>query len=174
MITQAPRGVQDWYGEAMHKRTVVEKIARDLAKTYNMTEIITPMFEHTVLFQRGVGETTDVVQKEMYTFTDKGDRSITLKPEGTAGVMRAYLEHNMYAQPAPTKLYYVTQAFRYEKPQSGRLRQHHQFGVEFVGSKSPLAEVELITLVTTLIRKLGLKDAKLHINSIGCKNCRKT
>ena len=174
MITQAPRGVQDWYGEAMHKRTVVEKIARDLAKTYNMTEIITPMFEHTVLFQRGVGETTDVVQKEMYTFTDKGDRSITLKPEGTAGVMRAYLEHNMYAQPATTKLYYVTQAFRYEKPQSGRLRQHHQFGVEFVGSKSPLAEVELITLVTTLIRKLGLKDAKLHINSIGCKNCRKT
>ncbi len=174
MITQAPRGVQDWYGEAMHKRTVVEKIARDLAKTYNMTEIITPMFEHTVLFQRGVGETTDVVQKEMYTFTDKGDRSITLKPEGTAGVMRAYLEHNMYAQPAPTKLYYVTQAFRYEKPQSGRLRQHHQFGVEFVGSNSPLADVELITLVTTLIRKLGLKDAKLHINSIGCKNCRKT
>ena len=174
MITQAPRGVQDWYGENMHKRAVVEKIARDLAKTYNMTEIITPMFEHTVLFQRGVGETTDVVQKEMYTFKDKGDRSITLKPEGTTGVMRAYLEHNMYAQPAPTKLYYVTQAFRYEKPQSGRLRQHHQFGVEFVGSKSPLAEVELITLVTTLIKKLGLKDAKLHINSIGCKNCRKT
>ena len=174
MITQAPRGVQDWYGENMHKRAVVEKIARDLAKTYNMTEIITPMFEHTVLFQRGVGETTDVVQKEMYTFKDKGDRSITLKPEGTAGVMRAYLEHNMYAQPAPTKLYYVTQAFRYEKPQSGRLRQHHQFVVEFVGSKSPLAEVELITLVTTLIKKLGLKDAKLHINSIGCKNCRKT
>ena len=174
MITQAPRGVQDWYGENMHKRAVVEKIARDLAKTYNMTEIITPMFEHTVLFQRGVGETTDVVQKEMYTFKDKGDRSITLKPEGTSGVMRAYLEHNMYAQPAPTKLYYVTQAFRYEKPQSGRLRQHHQFGVEFVGSKSPLAEVELITLVTTLIKKLGLKDAKLHINSIGCKKCRKT
>ena len=174
MITQAPRGVQDWYGENMHKRAVVEKIARDLAKTYNMTEIITPMFEHTVLFQRGVGGTTDVVQKEMYTFKDKGDRSITLKPEGTTGVMRAYLEHNMYAQPAPTKLYYVTQAFRYEKPQSGRLRQHHQFGVEFVGSKSPLAEVELITLVTTLIKKLGLKDAKLHINSIGCKNCRKT
>ena len=174
MITQAPRGVQDWYGENMHKRAVVEKIARDLAKTYNMTEIITPMFEHTVLFQRGVGETTDVVQKEMYTFKDKGDRSITLKPEGTSGVMRAYLEHNMYPQPAPTKLYYVTQAFRYEKPQSGRLRQHHQFGVEFVGSKSPLAEVELITLVTTFIKKLGLKDAKLHINSIGCKNCRKT
>lgn len=174
MITQAPRGVQDWYGEEMHKRKVVERIARELAETYHMSEIITPMFEHTVLFQRGVGETTDVVQKEMYTFEDKGGRSITLKPEGTAGVMRAYLEHNMYAQPAPTKLYYVTQAFRYEKPQSGRLRQHHQFGVEFVGSESPLAEVELITLITTLIGKLGLKDAKLHINSIGCKECRKT
>lgn len=174
MITQAPRGVQDWYGEAMHKRTVVEKIARDLAKTYHMSEIITPMFEHTVLFQRGVGETTDVVQKEMYTFLDKGDRSITLKPEGTAGAIRAYLEHNMYAEPAPKKLFYVTQAFRYEKPQSGRLRQHHQFGVEFVGSKSAMAEVELICLITTLISKLGLKDAKLHINSIGCKECRKT
>lgn len=172
MITQAPRGVQDWYGENMHRRAEVEKIARDLAKTYHIKEIITPVFEHTVLFQRGVGETTDVVQKEMYTFLDKGERSITLKPEGTAGVMRAYLEHNMYADPAPTKLFYVTPAFRYEKPQSGRLRQHHQFGVEFVGSKSPLAEVEVITLVTELIRRLGLKDAKLHINSIGCANCR--
>jgi histidyl-tRNA synthetase len=158
----------------MRKRAIVEKVAREIARTYHMSEIITPMFEHTVLFQRGVGETTDVVQKEMYTFEDKGGRSITLKPEGTAGAMRAYLEHNMYAQPAPTKLYYVTQAFRYEKPQSGRLRQHHQFGVEFVGAESPLAEVELITLITELIGKLGLKDAKLHINSIGCKNCRKT
>lgn len=174
MITQAPRGVQDWYGEAMHKRSLVEKMARELAKVYHIEEIITPMFEHTVLFQRGVGETTDVVQKEMYTFLDKGDRSITLKPEGTSPVMRAYLEHNMYAEPAPTKLFYVTPAFRYEKPQSGRLRQHHQFGVEFVGSRSPLAEVELITLITTLIQKLGLKDAKLHINSIGCADCRKT
>jgi histidyl-tRNA synthetase len=174
MITQAPRGVQDWYGDNMHKRSVVEKMARELAATYNIGEIITPIFEHTVLFQRGVGETTDVVQKEMYTFMDKGDRSITLKPEGTSPVMRAYLEHNMYAEPSPTKLFYVTPAFRYEKPQSGRLRQHHQFGVEFVGSKSPLAEVELITLITTLINQLGLKDAKLHINSIGCANCRKT
>lgn len=174
MITQAPRGTQDWYGTDMHKRSIVEKLARELAAVYNISEIITPAFEHTVLFQRGVGETTDVVQKEMYTFLDRGDRSITLKPEGTSPVMRAYLEHNMYAEPAPTKLFYVTPAFRYEKPQSGRLRQHHQFGVEFVGSKSPLAEVELITLITTFINKLGLKDAKLHINSIGCANCRKT
>jgi len=174
MITQAPRGTQDWYGDSMQKRTVIEKICRDLAKVYNIKEVITPVFEHTVLFQRSVGETTDVVQKEMYTFNDKGDRSITLKPEGTAGAIRAYLEHNMYAGAAPVKLYYVTPAFRYEKPQSGRLRQHHQFGVEIVGSKSPMVEIELICLVTELIKRFGLKDAKLHINSIGCGNCRKT
>ena len=174
MITQRPKGTQDWYGSDMHKRTIIEAAARELCKVYNIKEVITPVFEHTVLFQRGVGETTDVVQKEMYTFEDKGHRSITLKPEGTAGAIRAYLENNMYAEPAPTKLFYVTPAFRYEQPQSGRLRQHHQVGVEFVGSKSPLVEVELISLVTTFIRKIGLKDARLHINSIGCPNCRKT
>lgn len=174
MITQRPKGTQDWYGENMHKRTVIEKLARNLCKVYNIKEVITPAFEHTVLFQRSVGETTDVVQKEMYTFQDKGDRSITLKPEGTAGAIRAYLENNLYAESQPTKLFYMTQAFRYEQPQSGRLRQHHQFGVEFVGSKSPLAEVELITLVTTFIKEIGLNDAKLHINSIGCSDCRKT
>lgn len=174
MITQRPKGTQDWFGENMHKRTVIEKLARELCRTYNIKEVITPVFEHTVLFQRGVGETTDVVQKEMYTFEDKGKRSITLKPEGTAGAIRAYLENNLYAESQPTKMFYVTPAFRYEQPQSGRLRQHHQFGVEFVGSKSPLAEVELITLITTFIKRIGLKNAKLHINSIGCKNCRKT
>ncbi len=173
MITQAPRGVQDWYGEEMRKRAYVEKLARETARAYHMEEIITPIFEHTELFQRGVGSDTDVVQKEMYTFLDKGDRSITLKPEGTAGVMRAYLEHAMYGQPAPTKLFYVTPAFRYEKPQKGRLRQHHQFGVEMVGSASPLAELEVISFVTELLGKFGLKDVKLHINSIGCKNCRR-
>lgn len=174
MITQRPKGTQDWFGENMHKRTVIEKLARELCRTYNIKEVITPVFEHTVLFQRGVGETTDVVQKEMYTFEDKGNRSITLKPEGTAGAIRAYLENNLYAESQPIKMFYVTPAFRYEQPQSGRLRQHHQFGVEFVGSKSPLAEVELITLITTFIKRIGLKNAKLHINSIGCKNCRKT
>lgn len=173
MITKAPRGTADWFGKDMHKRTVVEKICRDVAKSYNIKEIITPMFEHTLLFQRGVGETTDVVQKEMYTFIDKGNRSITLKPEGTAGAIRAYLEHNMYAESGPTKLFYITQAFRYEKPESGRLRQHHQFGVEFAGSKSPLVEVELITLVSSIIDKVGLKKTRLHINSIGCNDCRK-
>lgn len=174
MITQRPKGTQDWYGDNMYKRSLIEALARKLCKVYNIKEIITPVFEHTVLFQRSVGETTDVVQKEMYTFEDKGHRSITLKPEGTAGAIRAYLENNMYADPGPVKMFYVTPAFRYEQPQSGRLRQHHQFGVEFVGSESPLAEVELITLITTFIKEIGLKDAKLHINSIGCKECRKT
>lgn len=173
MITKAPRGTQDWYGKDMYRRTVIEGICRKLAAGYHIKEIITPVFEHTVLFQRGVGETTDVVQKEMYTFNDKGDRSITLKPEGTAGAVRAYLEHSMYAEPAPTKLFYVTPAFRYEKPQSGRLRQHHQFGVEIFGSESPMVEVELISLISAIIKELGLKDAELHINSIGCANCRK-
>ncbi|WP_330666147.1 histidine--tRNA ligase [Herbinix luporum] len=173
MITQRPKGTQDWYGSNMYKRTIIEEIARKICKAYHIKEIITPVFEHTILFQRGVGETTDVVQKEMYTFMDKGNRSITLKPEGTAGTVRAYLENSLYAESQPTKLFYITPAFRYENPQSGRLRQHHQFGVEFFGSASPLAEVELITLLMEFMKELGLKGVKLHINSIGCKNCRK-
>ena len=154
MITQRPKGTQDWYGSNMYKRTLIEEMARKLCKTYNIKEIITPVFEHTILFQRGVGETTDVVQKEMYTFQDKGNRSISLKPEGTAGVVRAYLENSLYAETQPTKLFYITPAFRYENPQSGRLRQHHQFGVEFFGSASPLAELEIISLLTDFMRSL--------------------
>lgn len=157
----------------MAKRELVEEICKETAATYNIKQIMTPMFEHTVLFQRGVGETTDVVQKEMYTFEDKGGRSITLKPEGTAGVIRAYLEHSLYAESGLAKLFYITPAFRYEKPQSGRLRQHHQFGVEYIGSESPMVEVELISLVKRITEKLGLKDISVHINSIGCGNCRK-
>ncbi len=173
MITKAPRGTKDWFGEEMEQRTYLEKIFRELCARCNIHEVITPVFEHTELFQRGVGETTDVVQKEMYTFLDKGNRSISLKPEGTAGAIRAYLEHGMQNEPQPIKLFYVTPAFRYEKPQSGRLRQHHQFGIEFVGAESPLAEVELITLVAAFIKKIGLKGVTLHINSIGCEKCRK-
>ncbi|MCR5321797.1 MAG: histidine--tRNA ligase [Lachnospiraceae bacterium] len=173
MITQRPKGTQDWFGHNMALRTEIEKIGRELAREYNIKEIITPVFEHTVLFARGVGETTDVVQKEMYTFIDKGDRSITLKPEGTAGAIRAYLENSLYADPAPAKLFYVTPAFRYEQPQSGRLRQHHQFGIEIIGSKSPMCEIELISFLNTFISRLGLKKVKLHINSIGCPTCRK-
>lgn len=173
MITQAPRGTADWFGRDMYRREQIEKICFELAGRYNIHQIQTPVFEHTVLFSRGVGETTDVVQKEMYTFDDRAGRSITLKPEGTAGVIRAYLEHSMYADPGIKKLCYVTPAFRYEKPQSGRLRQHHQFGVEYIGSESPLVEAELISLVTDIIRTLGLKDMEVHINSIGCGECRK-
>lgn len=173
MITQRPKGTQDWYGSAMYKRTVIEELARKLCRAYNIKEIITPVFEHTVLFQRGVGETTDVVQKEMYTFEDKGNRSITLKPEGTAGAVRAYLENGLFAESQPTKLFYITPVFRYENPQSGRLRQHHQFGVEFFGAASPLAEVEVISLLTELFARLGLRGVSLQINSIGCADCRK-
>jgi len=174
MITKRPKGTQDWFGVNMHKRTMIENLARKLCKVYRINEIITPIFEHTVLFARGVGETTDVVQKEMYTFMDKGERSITLKPEGTAGVMRAYLENSLYAEPAPAKLFYITPAFRYEQPQEGRFRQHHQFGIEIVGAASPMVEVELITFVTAFIKKLGLRKTSLHINSIGCAECRAT
>lgn len=174
MITQAPRGTKDWFGRDMQRRTAIEKKIREIVKTYDIKEISTPVFEHTVLFERGVGETTDVVSKEMYTFTDKGGRSVTLKPEGTAGAVRAYVENGMFSDPAPKKLFYVTPAYRYEKPQSGRLREHHQFGVEIIGSESPLVEAELISLVRSVLNAIGLKDAKLHINSIGCANCRKT
>jgi len=174
MITQRPKGTQDWYGSEMHKRTIIEDIARKICRTYNVKEIITPVFEHTVLFQRGVGETTDVVQKEMYTFMDKGNRSITLKPEGTAGAVRAYLENSLFAESQPIKLFYITPVFRYENPQSGRLRQHHQFGVEFFGSAGPLAEVEIISLLNDFFNELGLKGVNLYINSIGCRNCRRT
>ena len=173
MITQAPRGTADWYGKEMARREIVEAICKKTAAAFNIKQIMTPMFEHTVLFQRGVGETTDVVQKEMYTFEDKGGRSITLKPEGTAGVIRAYMEHSMYAESGLTKLFYITPAFRYERPASGRLRQHHQFGVEYIGSSSPMVEVELISLVKRITEELGLKEISVHINSIGCANCRK-
>lgn len=173
MLTQAPRGTKDWFGKDMELRNKIEDLAKRIATKYNFNQIITPAFEHTDLFERGVGDDTDVVQKEMYTFQDKGGRTMSLKPEGTAPAIRAYLEHNMYAEPAPTKLFYFTQAFRYEKPASGRLRQHHQFGCELIGSSSPLAELEIIMLISDFIKELGLKDVKLHINSIGYGECRK-
>lgn len=172
MITQMPRGTKDWFGEDMVVRTRLEEIVRGICVHFNIKEISTPIFEHTDLFLRGVGETTDVVQKEMYTFLDKGNRSITLKPEGTAGVVRSFLEQKMFNEVQPTKLFYITPAFRYEKPQAGRFRQHHQFGVEIFGSALPIAEIEVITLLMKLFKELGIKGAKLHINSIGCDTCR--
>lgn len=172
MITKAPRGVEDWFKERIFHRKYIEGVLRKKAGEYNVEEIITPVFEHTILFTRGVGETTDIVQKEMYTFEDKGGRSLTLKPEGTAGVMRAFLENGMQEYPMPCKLYYVTPAFRYEKPQSGRLRQHHQFGVEMIGSASPVAELEVISLAYHCLKALGIDNITLHMNNIGTVACR--
>ena len=172
MITNAPRGVEDWYKDRMYNRRYLENILREKARTYNFEEIITPVFEHTVLFLRGVGETTDIVQKEMYTFTDKGGRSITLKPEGTAGAIRAFVENGLQEYPLPCKLFYIAPAFRYEKPQSGRLRQHHQFGVEMIGSSSPLAEIEVISLAYECLKALGINKVTLNINNIGTYQCR--
>ena len=133
----------------------------------------TPVFEHTELFLRGVGDTTDIVQKEMYTFCDKGDRSITLKPEGTAGVVRSFVESGLCAAAQPTKMYYLsTPVFRYENPQAGRLREHHQFGIEIFGAPQASADAEIIALALQLFEKLGIRDLSLNINSIGCDACR--
>ena len=151
----------------------MENIIREICAKGGYREIRTPVFEHTELFLRGVGDTTDIVQKEMYTFEDKGGRSITLKPEGTAGVVRSFVENGMSSQAQPTKMYYLaTPIFRYENPQSGRLREHHQFGVEVFGAKSASADAEIIMIALRLFEKLGIRGLKLHINSIGCPNCR--
>lgn len=168
-----PKGTKDVLPAESYRWHFVENKAREVALRFGLSEARTPTFEHTELFLRGVGETTDIVNKEMYTFLDKGERSITLKPEGTAGIARAYVENNLGALPAPTKMYYITPVFRYERPQSGRLREHHQFGVELYGSELPYADAEAILVAKTLFDELGIKDLELHINSIGCPNCRK-
>ena len=172
MLTQAPRGTRDIYGEEIEQWQAVEETIRKICKNFGIEEIRTPIFEHTELFLRGVGETTDVVQKEMYTFNDKSDRSITLRPESTAGVARAYIEHGMHNSVQPVKLYYIAPTFRYEKAQAGRQRQFHQFGVEMIGSYSPLQDAEAISVAYNLIKSLGVKDIELRINSLGCNDCR--
>ena len=166
-----PKGTKDVLPQDSYKWQYVEGVAREVAELFNLKEIRTPVFEHTELFQRGVGDTTDVVTKEMYTFKDKGDRSITLKPEGTAGVARSFLENGMGNGVLPAKMYYVIPAFRYERPQAGRLREFHQFGVEVYGSASAQTDAEVILTASTLLKKLGLQ-IKLFINSIGCPTCR--
>ena len=166
-----PKGTKDVLPQDSYKWQYVESVARDVAQLFNIKEIRTPVFEHTELFQRGVGDTTDIVTKEMYTFKDKGDRSITLKPEGTAGVARSFLENGMGNGVLPAKMYYVIPAFRYERPQAGRLREFHQFGVEVYGSASAQTDAEVILTASTLLKKLGLQ-IKLCINSIGCPTCR--
>lgn len=168
-----PKGTKDVLPKDSYKWQYVEKIARETAKEFAVSEIRTPTFEHTEVFLRGVGETTDIVNKEMYTFMDKGDRSITLKPEGTAGVARSFVENGLYAGTLPAKLFYISPCFRYERPQAGRLREFHQFGVEVLGSTMPNSDAETIILAKTFLEKLGVKNVTLYINSIGCSDCRK-
>ncbi len=167
-----PKGTRDMLPDEAYKWHYIEDIARKTAALYGFKEIRTPMFEHTELFLRGVGETTDIVNKEMYTFLDKGGRSITLRPEGTAGVARCFVENGLQQNPMPMKAYYIASVFRYEKPQNGRLREHHQFGVECYGSEAPEADVEVISLAHDFLRRAGLDFAELNINSIGCPECR--
>lgn len=169
-----PKGTKDVLPSESYKWQYIEGIARDIARRFAVNEIRTPVFEHTELFLRGVGETTDIVSKEMYTFLDKGNRSITLKPEGTAGVARSFVENSLISLPQPIKTFYITPVFRYERPQSGRLREHHQFGVEFFGSYTADTDVEIMMLAKTIFDTLGIKNIKLNINSIGCRECRKT
>lgn len=166
-----PKGTKDVLPGESYKWQYVESIARETARLFHLKEIRTPVFEHTELFQRGVGDTTDIVTKEMYTFKDKGDRSITLKPEGTAGAVRSFIENGMANGVLPAKMYYVTPAFRYERPQAGRLREFHQFGVEIFGASGAQTDAESIIIAETLLKRLGL-NVQLYINSIGCKTCR--
>ncbi|MBR2731674.1 MAG: histidine--tRNA ligase [Clostridia bacterium] len=173
LITKAIKGTQDFLPSDIYKYQFIEQTVREIAEKFGFREIRTPVFEHTELFQRGVGETTDVVQKEMYTFDDKGGRSITLRPEGTAGVARAFLEHGLFNDALPQKFCYLTNCYRYEKPQAGRWREFQQFGVEVMGTASPAADAEIISLANEIFGFLGVEDIRLELNSIGCPACRK-
>lgn len=172
LITKAIKGTKDVLPKDVHKNQYIEATALDIASKFGYKEIRTPVFEHTELFQRSVGDTTDVVQKEMYTFDDKGGRSITLRPEGTAGAVRSFLENGLCNEALPQKVCYLTSCYRYEKPQAGRLREFHQFGVECFGTASPLADAEIIALAKSIFDTLGVRDLSLEINSIGCPKCR--
>lgn len=173
MLTKAPKGTSDILPSSAEKWQYAENKIREVCSHFGVREIRTPVFEHTELFSRGVGDTTDVVEKEMYTFNDKGGRSITLRPEGTAGAVRSFIENGLFNDSQPTKLFYQISCYRYEKPQAGRMREFHQFGVEYFGTQSPCADVEIIELAQTVLESFGLKNLKLHINSIGCPECRK-
>ena len=172
ILTNAPRGTQDVLPSQSGRWQYVEQTALDTARLFGFSEIRVPTFEHTELFNRSVGDTTDVVQKEMYTFQDKGNRSITLRPEGTAGVMRAILQNNLLAGALPVKVSYLVNCFRYEKPQAGRLREFHQFGVEMAGAASPAADAQVIALAKAVFDTLGVQGLALELNSIGCPTCR--
>lgn len=167
MSFQRSPGTQDILPGAVERWQYVEAKARDICRRYNFREIRTPMFESTELFHRGVGETTDIVEKETYNFTDRGNRSLTLRPEGTAGVMRAYVENKLYGEPDVTKLYYIGPMFRYERAQAGRYRQFNQFGIEAVGAVDPALDAEVIALGYTFYTEVGLKGVRVEINSVG-------
>ena len=167
-----PKGTKDVLPSEATKWHFIEEKIRKVTFDRGFREVRTPTFESTELFDRGVGETTDIVNKEMYTFIDKGGRSMTLKPEGTAGVARMFIENGLASDVSPLKMYYITPVFRYEKPQAGRLREHHQFGVEVYGSSSAYADAEVILTAKALFDAVGIKSLKLHINSIGCEKCR--
>ena len=174
MAISAPRGTKDITPKESYKWNFLESKFREICRMYGYEEIRTPIFENTELFQRGVGDTTDIVQKEMYSFKDRGDRDLTLKPEGTAGVIRSFIENKMFADAQPTKMFYITPCFRYERPQSGRQRQFHQFGVEAIGSDTPSLDAEAISLAMQFLGELGLKDLSVSINSVGCPVCRES
>lgn len=173
LLTRAPKGTVDLVPGVTDKWEIVEEVFRSEAELNGFAEIRTPVFEHTELFLRSMGDTTDVVEKQMYTFEDKGGRSITLRPEGTAGAVRAMLENGLYNAGYPVKLYYVTSCYRYEKPQAGRLRELHQFGVEMFGAAEPAADVQVMAMGLRAFKRLGLTDVGLQLNSIGCPACRK-
>lgn len=164
---EKPTGTQDVLPGAVEKWQYIEGKARDLCRRFNYREIRTPMFEHTGLFERGVGETTDIVEGEMYTFKDKGDRDLALRPEGTAGVVRAYVQNKLYGEPDVSKLYYIGPMFRYERPQAGRYRQFHQFGIEAFGAVDPAIDAEVVSLGYQFYKDLGLKDVRVELNSVG-------
>ncbi|MBE5756755.1 MAG: histidine--tRNA ligase [Clostridiales bacterium] len=171
-MINVPKGTKDCLPEESYKWQFVEEKIRKITRNFGVKEIRTPTFEHTEVFTHGVGDTTDIVNKEMYTFLDKGNRSITLKPEGTASIARSFIENGMKNYAMPVKMYYITPCFRYERPQAGRLREFHQFGVEVYGSKEASIDAECIILAKNFLDELGVK-VKLLINSIGCKECRK-
>ncbi len=172
MAIKAPKGTKDVLPIESYKWQYIEAEWAKICAEYGFKEMRTPTFEATELFNRGVGDTTDIVQKEMYTFNDLGNRSITLKPEGTSPAVRAFIENNQYAETQPTKYYYNTPCFRYEKPQAGRLREFHQFGIENFGTASMLADAEVIALGHEFLSRMGITDIELHISSVGCRKCR--
>ena len=172
MLTNAPRGTKDILPDTVGEWTYVESKIRELCARYGFEEIRTPVFEHTELFHRGIGEGTDVVDKEMYTFKDRGDRSITLRPENTASAVRAYLQNKLYGDSSLVKLFYIGSMFRYDRPQAGRMREFHQFGVEALGEENPMVDAEVILTAVDFLKSLGLQDLRLSLNSVGCPHCR--